>query len=139
MSASVAPTAATNAPATAWAMSRREAWLSAGLVFVVALLLRLWAASQVPFGIPEDTAYYWGVARNLSEGRGIVTDAIWSYATPARNPVTGAFGFFFPRPAFEIWQPLPTLLGLLPMLASGSDWKTSILVGIRTPPAAWRA
>ena len=34
--------------------------------------------------------------------------------------MTGAFGFFFPRPAFEIWLPLPSLLGLLPMLVAGS-------------------
>ncbi|HYN48452.1 MAG TPA: hypothetical protein VER83_06260, partial [Candidatus Nanopelagicales bacterium] len=100
-------------------MSRREAWLSAALVFAVALAVRLWAGAQVPFGIPEDTTYYWGVARNLAEGRGLVSDTIWSYATPARDAVTGAFGFFFPRPAFEIWLPLPSLLGVLPMLATG--------------------
>ena len=86
----------------------------------IALLVRLWAAAQIPFAIPEDTAYYWGVARNLAEGRGFVSDAMWSYATEARDPATGAFGFFFPRAAFEIWLPLPSLLGLLPMLVGGS-------------------
>jgi hypothetical protein len=126
-----------------WRPSRREAWLSAGLVFAVALLVRLWAAAQVPFPIPEDTAYYWGVARNLAEGRGLVTDAIWSYATPARDPLTGALGFFFPRPAFEIWQPLPSFLGLLPMLAFGSTaygltLPVAAILGALVPVAAWR-
>ena len=124
-------------------MSRREAWLSAGLVFAVALVVRLWAAAQVPFGIPEDTTYYWGVARNLAEGRGLVSDTIWSYATAARDPVTGAFGFFFPRPAFEIWLPLPSLLGVLPMLATGSTTYAAttivpVLLGALVPVLAWR-
>ena len=135
---------AMTAQPTAWAMGRREAWLSAGLVFVVALLVRAWAAGQVPFGIPEDTAYYWGVARNLAEGRGIVTDAIWSYATPARDPVTGAFGFFFPRPAFEIWQPLPTPAGAPPDAGvaaprpTASTLPVAALLGALVPVVAWR-
>ena len=124
-------------------MSRREAWLSAGFVFAVALLVRLWTTAQVPFAIPEDATYYWGVARNLAEGRGFVSDAIWSYATAARDPVTGAFGFFFPRPAFEIWLPLPSLLGLLPMLVGGSTAYGATLpvaafVGALVPVVAWR-
>jgi hypothetical protein len=124
-------------------VSRREAWLSAGLVFAVALAVRLWAAAQVPFGIPEDTTYYWGVARNLAEGRGFVSDAIWSYATEARDPATGAFGLFFPRPAFEIWLPLPSLLGLFPMLVGGSTTygitlPVAAVVGALVPVVAWR-
>ena len=126
-----------------WYPSRREAWLSAGLVFAAALLVRLWAAGQVSFPIPEDSTYYWGVARNLAEGRGVVSDTIWSFATPARDSVTGAFGFFFPRPAFEIWLPLPSLLGLLPMLLAGStSYATTtivpVLLGALVPVAAWR-
>jgi hypothetical protein len=126
-----------------WRPSRREAWLSAGLVFAVALLVRLWAAAQVPFPIPEDTAYYWGVARNLAEGRGLVSATIWSYATAARDPVTGVFGFFFPRPAFEIWQPLPSFLGLIPMLALGSTaygltLPVAAILGALVPAVAWR-
>jgi len=126
-----------------WRPSRREAWLSAGLVFVVALLVRLWAAAQVPFPIPEDTTYYWGVARNLAEGHGLVSDAIWSFATPARDPATGVFGFFFPRPAFEIWLPLPSLLGVVPMLLTGSTaYGTTLpvaaVLGAFVPVVAWR-
>lgn len=128
---------------TGWRPSRREAWLSAALVFAVALLVRTWAAAQVPFPIPEDATYYWGVARNLAEGHGVVSDTIWSYATPARDPATGVFGFFFPRPAFEIWLPLPSLLGVLPMLALRStDYPATTIVpvvlGALVPVLAWR-
>ncbi|MCU0484329.1 MAG: hypothetical protein MUC54_08715, partial [Chloroflexi bacterium] len=136
-------TAGAGPAVAAWRPSAREAWLSAALVFAVALVVRLWAATQVPFAIPEDTTYYWGVARNLAEGHGLVSDTIWSYATPARDPATGEFGFFFPRPAFEIWLPLPSLLGVLPMLAAGSTgYATTTIVpavlGALIPVAAWR-
>jgi hypothetical protein len=124
-------------------VSRREAWLSAGLVFVVSLLVRIWAAAQMPFPTPEDATYYWGVARNLVEGHGLVSDAIWTYVTPARDPLTGAFGLFFPRPAFEIWLPLPTLLAAVTMAVAGSDgYGTALLVpvlaGALVPVLAWR-
>jgi len=124
-------------------VSRREAWLSAGLVFIVALLVRAWAAAQIPFPIPEDATYYWGVARNLAEGRGLVSDSIWSYVTPARDSATGSFGLFFPRPAFEIWLPLPALLAAVPMLVLGSTTYPAtlavpVLLGAAIPVLAWR-
>jgi hypothetical protein len=87
-------------------VSRREAWLSALLVLGVALAARAVAASLIEFPKPEDTAYYVGVARNLVEGRGLVSDALWSYATPPLE---------FPRPAFEVWLPLPSLLAAIPI------------------------
>src|SRR5205814_4424625 len=43
-------------------MSRREAWLSVALVFGAALVVRTWAAAQISFPQPEDTAYYIDVA-----------------------------------------------------------------------------
>ena len=87
-------------------MNRREAILSALLVFGIALVARVVFASQIVFPKPEDTAYYVGVARNLVEGRGLVSDALWSFQTPP---------LIFPRPAFEVWLPLPTYLAALPM------------------------
>ena len=92
-------------------MTRREAWLTALGIFVIALVVRAIAASGVPFPKPEDTAYYVGVARNLVEGRGLVSDALWSYATPP---------LVFPRPAFEVWLPLPSLLFAIPLALSGA-------------------
>ena len=92
-------------------MSRREAWLTAAGIFVAALAVRVVAAAVLDFPRPEDTAYYVGVARNLVEGRGLVSDAIWSYGTPP---------LVFPRPAFEVWLPLPTFLFAVPLALTGA-------------------
>jgi len=115
------------------AVTRREAWLSAGGLFVLALAVRSVIASTVPFPTPEDTAYYFGVARNLVEGRGLVSDAIWSFGTP---PLT------FPRPAFEVWLPLPTLLAAVPMFILGTGFHvaqvSTVVIGAIVPVLAWR-
>jgi hypothetical protein len=119
-------------------MSRRDTWLSVGLVAVVALAVRIWAATQVTFPQPEDTAYYVDVARNLLSGHGLVADAIWSYNTP---PLT----FSPPRPAFEVWLPLPTFLAAIPMALFGGVLGSfaaaqveSIVVGTLVCVLAWR-
>src|SRR6187551_3283924 len=105
-------------------MTRREAWLTALAIFGIALVVRAWFAAQIVFPKPEDTAYYVGVARNLLEGRGLVSDAIWSYQTPP---------LVFPRPAFEVWLPLPTFLAVIPMAIFGDSFQasqvSSVLVG----------
>jgi hypothetical protein len=115
------------------AMNRREALLSAALVFAVALAVRAWAASLIVFPQPEDTAYYVAVARNLLEGRGLVTDALWSYQTPPLE---------VPRAAFEVWLPLPTFLAAIPMAILGKTFGaaqiSSIVVGAAVPVLAWR-
>ena len=103
------------------------------LVFAVALLVRILAASIVVFPQPEDTAYYVGVARNLLDGHGLVSDAIWSFQTPPLS---------FPRPAFEVWLPLPTFLAAIPMAILGptfaaAQW-ASVVVGAVVPVLAWR-
>jgi hypothetical protein len=114
-------------------LSRREAALSALLVFGVALAFRYYAASLVVFPKPEDTAYYVEVARNLTEGRGLVADSLWSYQTPP---------LVVPRDAFEVWLPLPTFLAAIPMALFGTTFAaaqwSSILVGAVVPVLAWR-
>jgi hypothetical protein len=114
-------------------MTRREAVLSAGAVFVVAVAVRAWAATQITFPRPEDVAYYVGVARNLIEGHGLTTDAIWSFGTP---PLA------FPRAAFEVWLPLPSLFAAIPMALFGTTYAaaqlSSILTGSVVAVLAWR-
>lgn len=114
-------------------MTRREMVLSVALVFGVALVTRVVAASIVVFPKPEDTAYYVAVAANILEGRGMVSDALWSYQTPPLE---------IPRAAFEVWLPLPTILAALPMAAFGSTFAaaqvSSILVGAIVPVLGWR-
>lgn len=114
-------------------MRRREAVLTAVVLFVVALVVRAATASVVVFPIPEDTAYYVAVSRHLVEGRGLVADALWSYGTPP---------LVFPRPAFEVWLPLPSYLTALPMLVLGTSFRAAqlmpIVVGSIVPVLAWR-
>ena len=102
------------------------------LLFVGALAMRLWAAGQVDFAPTEGSAYYVGVARNIVEGRGLVTDAMWSYATPP---------LVLPKPAFELWMPLASLLAALPMALLGATFGSaqlsSVLVGAAVAPLAW--
>jgi 4-amino-4-deoxy-L-arabinose transferase-like glycosyltransferase len=114
-------------------MSRREAVLSAALVFAVAVVARAIAASVVVFPKPEDTAYYVDVAKNLITGRGLITDALWSYQTPP---------LVVPREAFEVWLPLPTFLAAIPMALFGATFAaaqlSSIVLGAIVPVLAWR-
>jgi len=114
-------------------IARREAVLTAAAIFVVAFVIRAAVASLIVFPKPEDTAYYVGVARNLLEGRGLVSDALWSYQTPP---------LVFPRPAFEVWLPLPSFLDAIPMAVLGttfaaSQW-TAVVLGAIVPVLAWR-
>lgn len=114
-------------------MTWRRTVAEAGAVFLVALVARALYASAVPFPQPEDTAYYVSVARNLVEGHGLVSDAIWSYQTPP---------LVFPRPAFEVWLPLPTFLAAIPMAILGTSFSaaqvSSVLIGSLVPVLAWR-
>ncbi len=117
------------------AVSRREAWLTAGAIFAIALIVRAVAAAAVSFPVPENTAYYAGVARNLVEGRGLISDSLWSYGT---QPLA------VPRAAFEVWMPLPSLLAAIPMAILGAaNWfraaqVASVLVSSAIPVLAWR-
>ncbi len=114
-------------------MTRREAVVSALIVFVIALAVRIVFAGQVVFPKPEDAAYYVDVARNVVQGRGLVSDAIWSFQTPPLE---------FPRAAFEVWLPLPTLLAAIPMVVLGATFAAaqvaSVVVGALVPVLAWR-
>lgn len=114
-------------------MTRREAWLTAGILFALALVVRGLVASLIPFPTPEDTAYYYGVARNLVDGHGLVSNAMWSYGTPPLR---------FPRDAFEVWLPLPAFLAAAPMLLLGSGFHaaqvSTVLLGALVPVLAWR-
>lgn len=123
----------TSPPHDRWQPGWGEAWLTVAAIFAVALAVRAITAAGITFPIPEDTTYYWGVARNLVEGRGLVTDAIWTYHTPP---------LVFPRPAFEIWLPFPTFLAAIPMAIFGTGYDAasvaSVLVGTIVPVLAWR-
>jgi hypothetical protein len=114
-------------------MSRREVVLTAVGIYVISILVRAIAATLVVFPIPEDTAYYVAVSQHLVQGRGLVADVLWSYATPP---------LVFPRPAFEVWLPLPSLLSVIPMEILGPTFRAAqvvpIVVGSLVPVLGWR-
>jgi hypothetical protein len=115
------------------APSPRESVVAAALIGAAALIVRIWGASIVVFPLPEDTAYYVSVARNVLDGRGLVTDALWSYITP---PLT------FPHPAFDVWLPLPAFLAAVPMAIFGSTFSSaqlsSTVAGALVAILTWR-
>jgi hypothetical protein len=85
------------------------------------------------FPKPEDTAYYVDAARNLLGGRGLISDALWSYQT---------LPLVVPREAFEVWLPLPTFAAVVPMAILGATFAaaqvSSVLIGVLVPVLAWR-
>lgn len=103
----------------------------AGL-FAVGLVTRILTGWLIHFPASEGSAYYVAVARNLVGGRGFEIDAIWSYATP---PLT------LPRPAFELWQPLASVLAAAPMTVLGPTFDAAqlgfALLGAFLGPLAW--
>jgi Dolichyl-phosphate-mannose-protein mannosyltransferase len=110
----------------------RRTVLSVAGLFALALAARVVVAAAVPFPASEDSAYYVGVARNLLEGRGLVSDAMWSFATP---PLT------LPQPAFQLWMPVATFLAAIPMALFGTTFAaaqvSSVLLGAIAAPMTW--
>jgi hypothetical protein len=102
------------------------------VLYGLAVTARVWAAGLISFPLTEGSAYYVNVARNLVAGRGLEIDALWSYATP---PLT------LPRPAFELWQPLASLIAAVPMSVLGPTFDAAqlgfALVGALLSPLAW--
>src|SRR3954468_4080229 len=101
-------------------------------LFLVALAARAVVSLAVPFPATEDSAYYVGVARNLLEGRGLVSDAMWSYATPP---------LVLPKPAFELWMPMATFVAAIPMALFGTTYGSaqlgSVVLGAAAAPMTW--
>ncbi len=86
--------------------TRQDRFILAGL-FLLSLVVLALLAVQVPGPLDIDGVYYLLVARNLAQGRGLVVDAIWHYFQAAPE---------WPRPAGDLWMPLPALLMAFPML-----------------------
>jgi hypothetical protein len=90
------------------------------VLYAFGLGISLWVAGQVAYPASEGSAYYAAVAANLVDGRGLVIDAVWSYATPP---------LVLPRPAFELWQPLASLVAAMPMPVLGTSFDAAQLGG----------
>jgi hypothetical protein len=101
-------------------------------LYAVAVVVGLWATSFVAFPTNEGSAYYVAVARNLVDGRGLVIDTLWSYATPP---------LVLPRPAFELWQPMASFVAALPMALLNGSFAAAqlggVLLGAAVAPLGW--
>ena len=91
-------------------------------------------ARTVPFPTPEDTAYYVMVARNLVEGHGLTSDALWSFQTPPLAfPAAGVRGLA--AAADPARSPCPwSLLGTTFAVAQ----VPALVIGALIPVLAWR-
>ncbi len=111
---------------------RRSPWLAPLVLFAIALVVRLIAASTTSFPATEGSAYYVDVARNLVQGHGMVSDSIWSYATPP---------LVLPKPAFELWLPMASLASAASMAIFGTSFAAAQLgivgLGAFIAPLAW--
>lgn len=109
-----------------------RAWLVPLGLFLLALLVRLTVIPLVAFTPTEGSQYYVGVAANLVAGQGLVSDAVWSYATPPQ---------VVPKPAFELWLPMATFVAALPMALVGATLASAqagmALLGASVAPLAW--
>lgn len=107
-------------------------WLIPLGIYLLALVVRLIATTEVPFPTTESSAYYVDVAQNLVAGHGLVSDAVWSYSTPPLE---------VPKPAFELWLPMSTFISAAAMsVLGGSFWAAQVggaLVGALVAPLAW--
>jgi len=101
-------------------------------LFGLALVLRAFAASRIDASATEVSAYYVGVAHNLVSGRGLVSDAIWSYAA---QPLS------HPQPAFALWMPLASVLAAVPLLLGAAPLAgaqaSAVLLGAAIAPLTW--
>lgn len=113
---------------------RARAWLVPLGLFLLALVVRLAVIPLVAFTPTEGSEYYLGVAANLVDGQGLVSDAVWSYATPPQ---------VVPKPAFELWLPMATFVAALPMALLGTSLGAAqagmALLGAAVAPLAWFA
>ena len=105
------PRAVRTARRRAGPMSRREAWLTRARrvrrrARACASSRRRSSTSPSPRTRPTTSAS----PATSSRAAGLVSDALWSYGTPP---------LVFPRPAFEVWLPLPSLLAAIPIALAG--------------------
>ena len=113
-------------------MTPRAGWIVPVGLFLLALAVRLLVIPIVSMAPTEGAAYYVGVAANLVGGHGLVSDAVWSYATPPQ---------VVPKPAFELWLPMATFIAALPMAVAGASLAAAqvgmAVLGALVAPLAW--
>jgi hypothetical protein len=113
-------------------MAQASKWLPPVGLYVLAAVIGFIAISRIPFPISEVSAYITDVGANLVSGRGLVSDSAWSFASGPPD---------LPRPAFDLWQPLPGIQAAIGMLVLGPSFAAAqtanVLVAAWVAPLAW--
>jgi 4-amino-4-deoxy-L-arabinose transferase-like glycosyltransferase len=99
---------------------RLELWALL-LLGCLALLTRLALARLTQHPGHADEAFYYVVARNLADGRGLVIDYVWHYLAP---PPTVT------HPSYDYWLPLPSAFISIPIRLFGPSLFLAQLPGI---------
>ena len=97
-------------------MNSRTVWRDLALVFALALVARIgFALPQMQPGYMD--AYYYTVgAQQLATGRGFTEPFIWNYLD---DPPA------LPRPSYQYWMPLPSILAALSMRVFGVNFRAA--------------
>jgi hypothetical protein len=90
--------------------------VAVAVLALLALLIRLGAGFAQHAIVPEYAAYYATVAEQFASGHGLTVPYAWSYLTPAV-----ANGLALPRPAFDVWLPLSSLVAVPFVPVFGGD------------------
>ncbi len=87
-----------------------------GLLFGLALLVRLLAALPQQQPNYMDAAYSYVNALNLAAGRGFVEDFVWNYLNNLET---------LPQPSHLYWMPLTSILAWLGMVVGGATYRAA--------------
>jgi hypothetical protein len=106
------------------------------LLFLAALLVRAVTAYTLQHGGYLDAFYYYHLAVNMAEGRGLTESVIWNYLD---NPQS------LPRPGNLYWMPLTNIIAWAGIAAGGTlmdTWRAAqapfvLLSSLLPPLAAW--
>jgi 4-amino-4-deoxy-L-arabinose transferase-like glycosyltransferase len=91
------------------------------IVWGVGLVVRLIFASTADHPGHGDPAFYYTVAENLAEGKGLQVDYIWNYLS---NPQS------IPHPSNDYWMPLTSIIISLSMRLFGKSLFAAILPSV---------
>ena len=112
----------------------RRVWLGLVVVLLFGVLVRTWALRFTPHPDPVDSIYHVDVARNLCEGRGLVTDYTWNYVRGVPDALPApSHGYWNPGMAFFL-VPWMKLLG--PSYFAGQV--ANVCLGIPLLVLVWR-
>ena len=81
---------------------------------MTALLIGILAAHWVRQPGYMDAEYYFSIAKEVTEGRGLAEPFLWNYLDDPQG---------LPHPSHLYWMPLPSLISALPMRLGGSTFR----------------